>query len=442
MVDNRQKFTLYTLGCKVNQEEGMAMAALFRAAGYQQVSFQERADLYIINTCTVTHVADRKCRAVIRRAVKANPEAFIVVTGCYAQVAAAEIAKIKGVDLIAGVNERASLVQLVKECWEDKTSAARQVVGDISQVKKFMVIGDDGGDQSRARAYLKIEDGCDQFCHYCLIPYARGPVRSLPLKEAVQRAQVLLDLGYQEMVLSGIHIGAYGQDLAGHNLEKLLHHLCSLPGKWRLRLGSLEPQQLSDSLLKLISCEERICPHVHIPLQSGCDQTLMAMGRKYSTKQYATLLKKLRDFNPQIAVTSDLMVGYPGETKDDFERSLNFCQEMSFADVHVFPYSRRQGTPAFKIPKHVDQISKNQRVARINTEVGKMRASYRQSFVGKKVEFLPERQFNIDNVVYWQGHSENYLPVCLPASDGLRGQLISVRIKKMDDKNLLWSRKI
>ncbi|MGI5891591.1 MAG: tRNA (N(6)-L-threonylcarbamoyladenosine(37)-C(2))-methylthiotransferase MtaB [Bacillota bacterium] len=421
-------FSIYTLGCKVNQEEGAALAALFTAAGYRQVSFSDAADIYIINTCTVTHVADKKCRSMIRRAVKANAQALIIVTGCYAQVATEKVAAIDGVDLIVGVNERADLLSLVEKYWQDKQPI--RAVGDISRAKKYLSIGNGLSQQERARAYLKVEDGCDQFCNYCLVPYARGPVRSLPIDEAVQQASLLLAQGHREIVLSGIHIGAYGQDLPGANLFLLIDNLLQLPGDWRLRLSSIEPQQLDDKLLDLLAKNKKICPHLHIPLQSGSDKILLAMGRKYDTRKYAALLHKLRAINPFIAITSDIMVGYPVETEQDFAESYDFCRAMKFAGLHIFPYSRRQGTPAAQLCNQVQPNIKERRVASLSALAQEMATLYGQSFIGKELFLLLEQKAAINGRDYWYGHSENYLPLYLPYKNGQRGEIVKVVVEK------------
>ncbi|MEG1501329.1 MAG: MiaB/RimO family radical SAM methylthiotransferase, partial [Clostridiales bacterium] len=317
-------FAIYTLGCKVNQEESAALAMIFTNGGYQQRDFKEKADIYIINTCTVTHLADRKARGMIRRAIKSNQQALVIVTGCYAQTAPEEIAVLQGVDLIVGVDERSDLLALAeKELAKKAVNGENQqdikiMVGDILQPHAFVPLPAVES-QKRTRAYLKIEDGCDQFCHYCVIPYARGPVRSLPLAEAVARAEKLFSSGHRELVLTGIHVGAYGQDLPGKvDLLLLLQKLLALPFAGRIHLGSVEPHQFNRPLLELLASSQRICRHLHIPLQAGSDRTLAAMGRTYTCGEYQQLVDDLRSLLPGIAISSDVMVGYPGESAEDF----------------------------------------------------------------------------------------------------------------------------
>ncbi len=424
MLEKEKTFALCTLGCKVNQEEGAAMAALLSAAGYRQVAFSAIADIYIINTCTVTHVADRKCRAMIRRAVKTNAEALVVVAGCYAQISGQEAAAIEGVDLVIGVDERASLLSLIEHCRQRQKPFL--AVGDISKADKFMPIGDGAASQNRARAYLKIEDGCDQFCHYCLVPYARGPVRSLPLPEVVEQAQALLAADHKEIVLTGIHIGAYGQDLPGIDLQLLLQQLLALPGDWRLRLGSLEPQQIDERLIKLVAGNDKICKHLHIPLQAGSDKILAAMGRHYDTAFYAELLQRLRASVPDIAITSDVMVGYPGESEKDFADSYDFCRNMAFAGLHIFPYSPRQQTVAATLSQQVPAAIKENRAACLAALAQDLASAYGSAFVGRKLHLLLEQKVKIDEREYWQGHSENYLPLYLPCGRQAKGSIVPV----------------
>lgn len=415
-------FALYTLGCKVNQEEGAAVSSLMESAGFKRVDFSAPADLFIINTCTVTNMADRKSRQMIRRAVKANPQAVVVVTGCYAQTSPEDVAEIEGVDIVAGMEERAVLPQLVDELLrqreKDKSAGRMLSVADIMQAREFTPIPAESSGQERARAYLKIEDGCDQFCHYCVIPYARGPVRSLPFEQALQQACRLLAEGHREIVLTGIHVGAYGQDLPGDtDIVDLARELIKMPELLRLRFGSVEPQQISERFLGLIG-QEKICAHLHIPLQSGCDAILTAMGRRYDTAFYQQIIDRLRRVSPDIAVTTDVIVGYPGETEEDFADTCDFCRRMAFAKMHVFPYSPRRKTAAVALPAQVGAREKNRR-AEVLSHIGEeMADKYRQSFVGKCLRVLPEQRICLKGKWYWQGHSDQYIQVVFPEEAG------------------------
>ena len=425
---SERTFYIYNFGCKVNQEEGGALAALFVASGWQQVADPGQAGLIMDNTCTVTQIADKKARNMIRRFAKEQPSAILAVCGCYAQRAAGEIAALGGVDIICGVDQRRQLPQLA-EAWSAAETGATApgaaagtrltvAVSDVRQAHEFQRIAAHSR-QSRSRAYLKIEDGCDQFCHYCIIPHVRGPVRSLPLDQALEQGRELVDQGHRELVLSGIHIGAYGLDLGQPQaLPQLIGQLCRLPGLFRLRLGSIEPQQFTPALLDCLERQPKLCPHLHIPLQSGCDRTLREMGRHYDTAFYARLLGELRQRLGEVAVTTDLMVGYPGETEEDFQSSLAFCLECGFSDMHIFPYSRRSGTPAAQRPDQVAQGLKARRAALLAAAAADMSRAYGESWLGRELTMLVEDRAELEGRSWLRGHSGNYLTLLLPWDDG------------------------
>ncbi|MCL2817858.1 MAG: tRNA (N(6)-L-threonylcarbamoyladenosine(37)-C(2))-methylthiotransferase MtaB [Clostridiales bacterium] len=424
-------FAVHTLGCKVNQEEGAELALLFSQSGYEERDFAEPCDIYIINTCTVTHLADSKSRRMIRRAKKNNPRALLIVTGCYAQTSAAEVAAIEGVDLVAGVGERAILPELaarklLEKEREKERSGPRIEVSDIQKSRVFQPISASFGRQPRVRAYLKVEDGCDQNCAYCIVPQARGPVRSLPPEQALARAAALLAAGHKEIVLSGIHVGAYGKDLPQGDLPGLVESLLALPGLLRLRLSSLEPQQIGEGLLRLMRADERICRHLHIPLQSGCDKTLAAMGRRYDAAQYAGLLCELRRDFPDIAITTDMIVGFPGESEEDFRTSLIFAEEMAFADIHVFPFSLRKGTPAAALPGRVPAPLIRQRAALLGQTAQKLASAYAANFIGRSLRVLAEQTAERNGRSLWFGHSDNYLSVVFSGENAERGRVYQV----------------
>ena len=316
---------------------------------------------------------------------------------------------------------------------------AALIVPDVLQPHAFVPLPAPTG-LERARAYLKVEDGCDQFCHYCVVPYARGPVRSLPLEDALAQGRVLIAQGYPEIVLTGIHIGAYGQDFPGQrpNLGDLLQAFLALPGLGRLHLGSLEPQQCTETLLELVLNQEKICRHLHIPLQAGCDKTLAAMGRRYDTTAYAALCARIRSMDPQIALTTDVMVGYPGESEADFATTYHFCQQIGFADMHVFAYSPRKRTVAAELPGQIAPPEKERRSKALLELAGQLRTNYGAAFVGQTLQFLFEQVVEIDGQPYYQGHSENYLPLLLPARpDGPPvGRLVTVCGKTFADDRL------
>lgn len=411
-------FIIHNFGCKVNQEEGGALAALFSGLGWRQLARGEGgADLIIINTCTVTAVADKKSRNLIRRLRRENPHALLAVCGCYAQRAADEIAALGGVDIVAGVEERRLLPQLVEERLASAEAASMIRVAPISAATTFHRIAAENT-QSRERAYLKIEDGCDQFCHYCVIPYVRGPVRSLPRQQAVEQARLLIEAGHREIVLSGIHIGAYGSDLPGESLPALIRDLLALEGLGRLRLGSIEPQQFTDSLRELICGEEKICPHLHIPLQAGADKTLAAMGRHYDTAAYGKLLAELLADRPGMAFTTDVIVGYPGETEEDFAAGKEFIRSLPLSALHVFPYSRRSGTVAYSLPDQVDNAAKEQRAAELIAVAGEKHFSFGRAHRGKILDMLGEETVTIEDRLYLRGRAGNYLTLLLPWQEG------------------------
>jgi len=426
-------FYIYNFGCKVNQEEGAAIAALFISKGWQQV-FEEKADLFIINTCTVTAMADKKARNLIRRLRKENPDSILAVCGCYAQRAAEEVQAL-GVDIVAGVDERRLLPELVAKLQQEDSV---QQVGDILATTEFHRISE-GSVQVRARAYLKIEDGCDQFCNYCIIPYVRGPVRSLPFADAVAEAEQLVADGHREIVLTGIHIGAYGRDLPeGESLPRLIHRLCEIPGLVRLRLGSVEPRQFTEELIEALH-EEKVCPHLHIPLQAGADKTLLAMKRNYDTEFYRSLVKRLRAELGDFALATDVMVGYPGETPEDFALSRAFCEEMGYAAMHIFPYSRREGTPAAKAPDQVKQAEKAERASLLNDSAVRMEQAYLSSRMGTELRLMVEEGETIDGVSYVKGHSDEYLMLYLPSEGIPSGTVMTVRGESLFRDGLLVS---
>ncbi len=434
---NKGSFAIHTLGCKVNQAESADIAQMLKEAGYQQVDFTGNADIYIINTCTVTAFADGKSRQFIRRAVKQNPQAIVVATGCFVQTHPHDLQKIVGVDIIAGLSERAKLLDFIEKAKVKKAQETVFAVGDISQCKEFVDIPSTGHLQDRSRAFLKIEDGCENYCSYCIIPYARGPVRSMKIQDVLQKAQELLNQGMRELVLSGIHLGAYGRDFGQNiNLNTVVQKLLLLDDLKRLRLGSIEPDEITDSLLETIKNNQVLCPHLHLPLQSGCDKTLKAMQRKYDTDFFATLMQKIKKEIPHIAITTDIMVGFPGETEEDFLTSLQFIKEQQFAQIHVFPYSIRPGTPAATMPQQIAQEEKARRVKQMEAIGKDSQVAYWRQNVGQVLTICLEQEIERYGQRYWFGHSENYLPVMVKADSCQRGDLLPVHIDGIQD-NLL-----
>ena len=434
-------FAICTLGCKVNQEEGIALSNVFKERGWQQRGFEEEADVYIVNSCTVTHLADRKSRQMLRRAVRINPKAIVVATGCYAQVGKEEIAKIEGVDLIVGVNDRHLLFDYVCRYLTEKQSVPKIFVTETAQAKRFQNMGNLNHDTKRTRAFLKIEDGCSQFYSYCVIPYARGPVRSRPLEDILTEAQELVAKGYQEIVLTGIHTGAYGTDLEdGSCLARTAAALAEVPGLRRLRLGSIEPQEVTDQLIAVAASHPNICRHLHIPLQACHDDILKAMNRHYTVTFYQELLDKIRTSLDNVAITTDLIVGFPGETPAIFEESRKEIALLKFADMHIFPYSKRRGTPAALLPNQISPQVKTLEVKRMTALRDQMKLEFWQSQIGNRLEILTEQEVVLDGERYMTGHSSNYLPLAVPIDSGehvVQGELYQLKITELKESYLV-----
>ena len=436
----KNRFSIYTLGCKVNQEEGVALANLFKEQGWQQVAFEEPAEVCIINTCTVTHLADRKSRQFIRRALRANPQAVVAATGCYAQVGKDEIAEIEGVDLIVGTNDRHRMFEYVTEILGQKPKTPIIHVTPSQKAESFKNMGNLNNDTKRERAFLKIEDGCSQFCSYCIIPYARGPVRSRPLADIIAEARELVAKGYGELVLTGIHTGAYGTDLTdGSNLAQVAAALAEIPNLHRLRLGSIEPQEVSDELIEVVATHPNICHHFHIPLQACDNEIISAMNRHYTTEYFEELLAKIRSRLDNVAITTDLIVGFPGESDEIFERSLERLARLKFADMHIFPYSPRRGTPAAEFANQVSPQAKSARVKAVSQLCDQMKKEFWQQQIGRKLEILTEQEAEIDGQLYLTGHSPNYLPLAVLFDDEsiAAGKFYQLKITEIKDSCLV-----
>lgn len=411
-----------TLGCKVNQYETEAMMNLFSKAGYKVLSFGEKCDIYVINTCTVTGMGDRKSRQMIHRAHRLNPDALVVVAGCYSQVSPDEVKKIDGVGLVVGTAERTQIVELAQRALAERKQLVS--VGDIMKKKDYEDMWVTSY-SSRTRAFVKIEDGCVGFCTYCIIPYARGPVRSRPLDSIREEVASLAKNGYREIVLTGIHIASYGKDGGGHTLLDVIRAVSETDGIERIRLGSLEPRILTEDFVSEISKIDKICNHFHVSLQSGCDETLARMNRRYTTEEYARGVALLRKYFDLPAIATDIMVGFPGETDEEFSKSLEFMRRINFADAHVFAYSNRKGTKADKFEGQVDSRTKEKRSAVMQAAVNEMADEYRKSYIGKTVEILAERE--VSPGVY-EGHMTNYIKVHAKAGRDISKKIVSVCI--------------
>ncbi len=418
------RIALYTLGCKVNQYETQAMEQELTAQGHELVAFEEPADAYIINTCSVTTVSDKKSRQMIRRAKKMNPHAIVAACGCYAQTHTDEVAAL-GIDLVGGTGQRMEFLRQLLAAAEEKRQ--RVLVDDALRRREFEVLPA-GGQMSRTRAMLKVEDGCRNFCSYCIIPFARGPVRSLPVAEAVRQTEQLAAEGYREVVLTGIEISSWGQDMAGEqSLIDLLEAVSEAAGDMRLRLGSLEPRTITEDFCRRAARLKNLCPHFHLSLQSGCDETLRRMNRRYDAARYLESVALLRAYFSGVAVTTDLITGFPGETEEEFEKTLAFLRRCAFAQIHVFPYSIRPGTRAAameQVPKSV----KEARAARAGQVAAELHEKYLLSCVGQIFPVLFEQAGEDGCFV---GHAPNYMEVAA-AGENLHNCLRSVRITGVD----------
>ena len=416
------KAAFMTLGCKVNQFETETMEGLFRARGYDVVPFEETADVYVINTCSVTHLSDRKSRQLIRRAARMNPSACIAVTGCYAQVAPEEIRAIEGVRVVIGTKERARIVDYVEASLRGGTDVAGAIT-DIMQARVFEDIPLHSAPH-RTRAFLKIEDGCQNFCTFCIIPYARGPVKSRALSALAREMNHLVEAGFHEVVLTGIHLGAYGIDLAERpTLADACRTALAEEKLRRLRLGSLESVELSADLLELMRTEPRFAAHLHLPLQAGSDNVLRAMNRHYDTAAFAQLIADVRAAVPGVAISTDIIVGFPGETEEDFAVGMDFVRRMGFARMHVFPYSARRGTPAARRTDQVPPAVRKERAARMQLLAEELAEAYHRTALGSVTEVLFE---TTENGVT-DGLTETYIRVYTDARV-TRGELVPMRL--------------
>ncbi len=421
-----KKVAFYTLGCKVNQYETDALKGLFLGENYEIVDFEQPADVYVINTCTVTSLSDRKSRQMIRKAKKNNPNSIVAVVGCYAQTSPDEVADIPGVNLVLGTRDRNRILDYIRDI--EKNGGKLNAVSDIMKSREYEELRG-GSYESRTRAYIKIQEGCTQFCSYCIIPYARGPVRSRSPEDILSEVENLARAGFREVVLTGIHIASYGRDIGGISLMDIVRKVHEVDGIERLRLGSIEPTTITRDFVETAISLPKLCPHFHISLQSGCTRTLKRMNRKYTADEYRESLAYLRKFMPEVAVTTDVMVGFPGETEEDFEESFRFVEEMNFAKVHVFKYSRRKGTPAASFPDQVDPAVKEKRSKRMIELSLRKTVEYNQKFIGRVMPVLVEQETGDGKTV--EGLTPNYIRVVLEGDINLKGSIKNVILKNI-----------
>lgn len=429
------KVAFTTLGCKVNQFETEVMEGLFKEKKYEIVNFEEVADVYVINTCSVTHLGEKKSRQLIRRAIKNNNKAIVAVVGCYSQVAADEIAKIEGVSLIVGTKERKNIVTLVETVLKEHQPL--QVVEDVMDYHEFEDIPL-LNNPDRTRAFLKIQDGCSNFCTYCIIPYTRGPLKSRKLDSILSEAEKLLESGFKEIVLTGIHLGAYGKDLADEiALVDVVKALLDNEKLTRLRLGSLESIELDQEILEIMNQDQRLCRQLHLPLQSGSDKILKKMNRNYTTGEFKALVDNIYAKVPGIAITTDVIVGFPGENSTDFNEAVEFIKNMNFSKIHIFPYSKRKNTPAANYAEQVSEDEKKKRSVYLKEISDMANAKYRNKMLNTTVEIL------VENITpdYAEGLASNYVKVYCENNNFQKDNFYKLKIIKLY-KDGVWAEKI
>lgn len=409
-----KKAALHNLGCKVNAYETEAMEQMLEEAGYEIVPFSQKADVYVINTCSVTNMADRKSRQMLHRARKLNPDAVVVATGCYVQTSEAEAARDEAIDILMGNNQKGELVERLDAFFAEKESGVpekrpeRESLPDINgQPQNFEELPL-SQTREHTRAFLKVQDGCNQFCSYCIIPYARGRVRSCKLDVVVKQVQSLAESGCKEIVLTGIHLSSYGMDF-GEDLLHLIRLVHQVEGIERIRLGSLEPRVVTEEFAKELSELPKVCPHFHLSLQSGCDETLKRMNRKYTTEEYEHSCRLLRKYFAHPAITTDVIVGFPGETEEEFAVTKEFLQRIHFYEMHIFKYSVRKGTRAAHMEQQVPEEIKTKRSAELLKLADEMSASFREYYVGKTQEVLFEEPATMDGQEYYTGYNREYV---------------------------------
>ena len=424
-----RKAALHNLGCKVNAYETEAMQQLLEEAGYEIVPFQEKADVYVINTCSVTNIADRKSRQMMHRAKKMNPDAVVVAAGCYVQAAGEELKKDAAIDVIIGNNRKKDLVPLLDEYFAGKHVEEDSLI-DIGKTREYEALHINKI-ADHTRAFIKIQDGCNQFCSYCIIPYTRGRVRSRKPEEIMEEIKGLVDKGYREVVLTGIHLSSYGLDLDGITLLDLMVKIDKIQGLERLRLGSLEPRIVTEEFTRTLAGLRTICPHFHLSLQSGCDATLKRMNRRYTTEEYEKGCQILRKYFDRPAITTDVIVGFPQETEEEFAKTIEFLKRIHFYEMHVFKYSRRAGTRAADMPGQLTENQKGQRSDVLLKLDQEMSLEYRKSFLGEEKEVLMEEKIVIDGTEYLVGHTREYVKAAIPWEEGKKGAMITGTMASM-----------
>lgn len=418
------KVSFYTLGCKVNLYETETIINKFKKKGYEIVDFNDKADIVVINTCTVTNTSDKKSRNIIRQAVKNNDGAIIVVMGCYSQVRSEDIKEIDGVNIIIGNTNKSKVVELVEDYIKNREN--KTLVENIMHTDFEPMVLDSF--ETKTRAFVKIQDGCNNFCSYCIIPYTRGNIRSKPKEEVVEEIKCLVNNGYKEVVLTGIHTGHYGKERYDYDFSDLLNELCCIDGLLRLRISSIEITELDDKFLETLKNNKQIVDHIHIPLQSGCDKTLKEMNRKYDTAYFINKINEIRKIRPDISITTDLIVGFPNETINDFNETYDFIKKVNFSKIHVFPYSRRKGTKADLMENQIPEPIKKERVRKILELSKELELDYMNKHLNKELEILVEKYE--DGIIF--GHTSNYIGIKAKGTEEDINKIIKVKPNKVE----------
>lgn len=426
-----KKVAFYTLGCKVNQYETNAMIERFIKKNYEIVDFEELSDIYVINTCTVTNMSDRKSRQIIRRVKQINPNSILVVTGCYAQVASRELEKIEEIDLIVGNTEKKDIVNIVENYKKDISS--KHEISDINNQKEFVDFGTTTYTE-KTRAVIKVQDGCNNFCSYCIIPYAKGRVRSRKLESVIDEIKSIAQKGIQEVVITGIHVASYGLDFKDENIRliDLLEEINKVEGIKRIRLGSLEPNIITDEFVQRLKNVDKICDHFHLSLQSGCTETLKRMNRKYTTEDFEKVVERLRNAFPNVALTTDIIVGFPDETDEEFNTTYEYLKKIKFYKMHVFKYSQRKGTRAAVMPNQIDGNIKEERSHKLIELSNRNEEEFLDRYIGKEVYVL----FEQEEGEYIKGHTSNYLVVKAKGKE-LENKMLRVKITSREGDELI-----
>jgi len=428
------KVALYTLGCRVNSYESEAMAEKFIKEGYEVVSFDEFSDVYVINTCTVTNMGDKKSRQMIGRARRHNPEAIIAVVGCYSQIASDEIAQIEGVDVVLGSRNKGDIVYWVNRAREESKQVVE--VKDVLKNNKFEQLAINEY-QDKTRAFLKIQDGCNRFCSYCLIPFARGGVCSKEPEEILKEVKELSKNGFKEIILSGVHTASYGVDLEGNwDLVKILEEINKIEGIERIRIGSIDPTFFTEGVIEKICNLEKMCPHFHLSLQSGCDATIRRMNRKYTAQEYKDVVENLRKYMKDVSITTDIIVGFPGESNVEFEATYEFLKGIKLSKMHIFKYSKRTGTKAAEMPFQVDGLIKEERSKMLIELNNALEVEFMEKFIGREMRVLYEEAISGKENTY-VGYTENYIKVITESDENLEGKIVPTKLAAVKQENMI-----